>query len=574
MNTENACAGKTRVSFTLKGKLILGFLAVILIMLCVLIYSVYEVLEPQLVETQLDMQTRYAQILARAIWDWKEEMEQASATLTVSDEIQRFLRMSADERQSYEQQIAALLYQQLDAYEGWTEIWLVSKYYQIVGTSDAKSVRPYVLDRISSVERMAGASSWDSGYDTTSMMLCRTINDSHYQPNTSIGYLFIRIESSQILALFDQYRLYEGQRFSLKGQFDGFEITEQGFFYNYYDDYANLIHVEILMPPWYLRTWSNRSAAMEAPNSVIRSMLLITLFSCAGACALCMFIAQQVTKPVTQMKEAMRHYGVGDFSAKVEIRGRDEMAELGSIVNDMSERISELFEMVRAKEKSRRKLELQTLIYQINPHFLYNTLDSINAIARSHHDEEVVQLVTSLSRLFRLGLHQGQEFVSVRDEVMHALYYLRIQKVRFGDQLAWDLQVSESLSELRICKFVLQPIVENAIVHGVRSRMEGGRILLSAQREENELLFEIRDNGMGMSEEELEKIRLRLAGKTLPQGDSGYGLWNVNQRIRMYYGPNYGVRIFSEYGAGTTVIVKLRLVDDVPSKRAGLSQTL
>ena len=119
MNTENACAGKTRVSFTLKGKLILGFLAVILIMLCVLIYSVYEVLEPQLVETQLDMQTRYAQILARAIWDWKEEMEQASATLTVSDEIQRFLRMSADERQSYEQQIAALLYQQLDAYEGW-----------------------------------------------------------------------------------------------------------------------------------------------------------------------------------------------------------------------------------------------------------------------------------------------------------------------------------------------------------------------------------------------------------------------------------------------------------------------
>ena len=215
MNTENACAGKTRVSFTLKGKLILGFLAVILIMLCVLIYSVYEVLEPQLVETQLDMQTRYAQILARAIWDWKEEMEQASATLTVSDEIQRFLRMSADERQSYEQQIAALLYQQLDAYEGWTEIWLVSKSYQIVGTSDAKSVRPYVLDRISSVERMAGASSWDSGYDTTSMMLCRTINDSHYQPNTSIGYLFIRIESSQILALFDQYRLYEGQRFSL-----------------------------------------------------------------------------------------------------------------------------------------------------------------------------------------------------------------------------------------------------------------------------------------------------------------------------------------------------------------------
>lgn len=538
--------------------MIVGFLSVILAVLGMMIYTMYEILSPQLIETQLDMQTRYAEILAQTIWDWKQVMEQDSALVAGNEDIQAYLRMDAQERRQHEQQVSALLYQQADAHDGWAEIWLVDKSYNVLGTNSPRAARPYILDRISSVERAAGACSWDSGYDTTSMMLCRAINDTRYQPNSSIGYLFVRIANNEVLQMFDQYRLYEGQRFSLKGQFDGFEVTEQGFFYNYYEDYADLIHVEIMMNPWYLRTWSNQSVALQTPNRVMKGMMLIVLVSCALGSALCILIAQQVTKPVKQMKETLRYYGAGDFSAKVEIRGNDEMAELGQSLNDMSDQISELLDMVKAKEKSRRKLELQTLIYQINPHFLYNTLDSINAIARTNHDEEVVHLVTSLSRLFRLGLHRGEEFVTIRDELAHVQYYLQIQKVRFGEQLSWETQVDESLLEMRICKFVLQPIVENAIVYGVRSREEGGRIIISAARQGDDAIFEIRDNGVGMGPSELEQVRRRIADSVLRKGEGGFGLWNVNQRIRMYYGAEYGVKIFSEYNVGTTVRVNLR----------------
>lgn len=559
MNTDAVCVKQMRVMSTLKGKMIVGFLAVILAVLGMMIYTMYEILSPQLIETQLDMQTRYAEILARAIWDWKQVMEQDSAQIAVHEDVQAYLRMDAQSRQPYEQRVSVLLQQQIDAHDGWAEIWLVDKSFNVLGTSNARTARPYILDRISSVERSAGASSWDSGYDTTSMMLCRAINNTRYQPNSSIGYLFVRIANSEILKMFDQYRLYEGQRFSLKGQFDGFEITEQGFFYNYYEDYAELIHVEITMNPWYLRTWSNQSVALQTPNRVMKSMMMVVLISCAMGSALCILIAQQVTKPVKQMKETLRYYGAGDFSAKVEIHGNDEMAELGRSLNDMSEQISELLDMVKAKEKSRRKLELQTLIYQINPHFLYNTLDSINAIARTNHDEQVVQLVTSLSRLFRLGLHRGEEFITVRDELAHVQYYLQIQKVRFGDQLSWEMKIDESLLERKICKFVLQPIVENAIVYGVRSRDEGGVIIISARKQGNDAVFEVKDNGTGMKPEGLEQVRRRIADSILRHGESGFGLWNVNQRIRMYYGAEYGVKIFSEYNEGTTVVLNLCL---------------
>ena len=169
-----------------------------------------------------------------------------------------------------------------------------------------------------------------------------------------------------------------------------------------------------------------------------------------------------------------------------------------------------------------------------------------------------MHLVTSLSRLFRLGLHRGEEFVTIRDELAHVQYYLQIQKVRFGEQLSWETQVDESLLEMRICKFVLQPIVENAIVYGVRSREEGGRIIISAARQGDDAIFEIRDNGVGMGPSELEQVRRRIADSVLRKGEGGFGLWNVNQRIRMYYGAEYGVKIFSEYNVGTTVRVNLR----------------
>ena len=540
--------------------MIAGFLAIILVFFSVFAYTFYEMLAPQLIDTQLDMQTRYAKILCQQIAEWKRGSEVLSAQIAVDEALQEYLRQNPGDREAFRARASATLVQFAENSGIIQDIFLVDKSYNIIGTGDVRDVKAYVLDRISSAERALGGAAWDSGYDTNSMMLYRAVCDAKYDPNASIGYLYIRIDNDEIMSMFNQYRLYEGQRFSLKGQIDGFEVTEQGFFYNYYDDFAKLIHVEISMSPWYLRTWSSKSVALEAPNQMLKRISIIILAACLFTFGFCLLLAQQVTKPVKRMREAMRYYGKGDFSAKVEIRGSDELAELSQGMNDMSEQISDLFDRIKTEESQTRKLELQTLVYQINPHFLYNTLDSINAIARQHDDREIAEIVTSLSRLFRLGLHQGEEFVTVRDELAHIQYYLVIQKVRFGNQLQWTIDVDDAILDLKICKFILQPIVENAIYYGVKSREEGGRIHIVGKRSGDDLSFTVEDFGEGMLPEELEGVRLRISVKTIPEGQtSGFGLWNVNQRLKIYYGRDSGVHIVSVPGQGTKVTLRLKV---------------
>lgn len=203
------------------------------------------------------------------------------------------------------------------------------------------------------------------------------------------------------------------------------------------------------------------------------------------------------------------------------------------------------------------------MVYQINPHFLYNTLDSVNILARQNGDEQVAELVTDLSRLFRLGLHQGQDKVTVRDELMHVMYYLKIQKIRFADQLRWEMHVPSSLMEYKIMKFILQPIVENAIYHGVKSRRGIGCIQIFAQEEEEYLLLIVEDTGEGMSQETLQQLKERMNreandfDKENTGQEKGFGLWNVHQRIRLGYGAPCGVELSSEEGKGTRVVLRV-----------------
>lgn len=546
--------------FTLKSKMIIGFFAILLIMFAVLAYLCYEVLGPQLIQAQLDTQTRLAQVLCTNILSWKNDCEKVSAQIDVDESVQAYFRASAGVKANMQAQVCAVLQNYKNNNDFIKAIYLVDKSYNIIGVGDTGNFRSYAIDRISSAERAAGGAAWDSGYDTDCMILFRTVNNVKYNPSTSIGYLFISIDNTEIVDLFDHYRLYDGQRFSLKGHFDGFEVTEQGFFYHYYDRFSELLHVEVTLGPWFLRTWSSKSVALRTSNTMLQRIEMTILLSCAAAFVFCVLVAQQVAKPVTQMKEALKYYGAGDFSAKVDIAGHDEMAELGHIMNDMSEQISDLFDMVKQEATERKKLELQTLVYQINPHFLYNTLDSVSVIARQHGDMQAAELATALARLFRLGLHHGEEFVNVRDELAHVTYYLQIQHIRFAQQLRWKIDVDESLYEIKICKFILQPVVENALYYGVKSRENGGTIQIKGELNGNELCFSVVDDGEGISDEDLERVRIKINAQTIPEGQSsGFGLWNVNQRLKIYYGASCGVQIFSTYGQGTTVKLRLKI---------------
>ena len=224
----------------------------------------------------------------------------------------------------------------------------------------------------------------------------------------------------------------------------------------------------------------------------------------------------------------------------------------------MATKITELINSVIEKEQQSKFLELQTLVYQINPHFLYNTLDSINMLARKNSDLQVANMVTNLSRLFRLSLNRGMDMITVREEIAHVTYYLKIQKLRFEDQLDWHVDVSEDILDIPIMKFIMQPIVENAIYHGIKSKNKYGFIAIRCERKENNLVLVVEDTGKGMDKDTLEKLNQRMHDKIRENRETrGYGIWNVNQRIKMFYGEQYGITIESVFRYGTKISITI-----------------
>lgn len=213
-------------------------------------------------------------------------------------------------------------------------------------------------------------------------------------------------------------------------------------------------------------------------------------------------------------------------------------------------------EQVTREQKQLRKAEFELLQAQINPHFLYNTLDAIVWSAEAGNQKQVVKMVGSLSEFFRSSLNKGKELVRVREELSHARSYLEIQQIRYQDILSYEVDVPEELFEYEIPKITVQPIVENALYHGIKNRRGGGKITITGKEGENDYRLIVTDDGMGMDSERLSEITKGLADKA-PEDAKIYGLYNVNERIRLFYGEEYGISIESEYDKGTTVTIRL-----------------
>ena len=213
-------------------------------------------------------------------------------------------------------------------------------------------------------------------------------------------------------------------------------------------------------------------------------------------------------------------------------------------------------EQVTREQKQLRKAEFELLQAQINPHFLYNTLDAIVWSAEAGNQKQVVKMVGSLSEFFRSSLNKGKELVTVREELSHVRSYLEIQQIRYQDILSYDIEVPEELFENEIPKITVQPIIENALYHGIKNRRGGGKITVTGTDGDTDYSIIVMDGGMGMTTERLEEIRKELTDKESGEGKI-YGLYNVNERIRLFYGDEYGISIESEYEKGTTVTIRL-----------------
>ncbi|MEE3467327.1 MAG: sensor histidine kinase [Eubacterium sp.] len=217
-----------------------------------------------------------------------------------------------------------------------------------------------------------------------------------------------------------------------------------------------------------------------------------------------------------------------------------------------------LLRQVQQEQIQLRKTEFLVLQSQINPHFLYNTLDAITWLAESGEQEAVVKMVGSLSEFFRTSLNSGKDIVTVSEDVHHIRSYLAIQKVRYQDILEYEVDVPDIYGAVLIPKLTLQPLVENALYHGIKNKRGGGHIRIVAEREEEDLIIRISDDGVGMNEDRLCQVREGISEKA-PEEKGIYGLYNVNERIRLHFGERYGITIESQEGTGTVTTVRLPL---------------
>ncbi|CDX04824.1 Sensor histidine kinase YesM [Desulfitobacterium hafniense] len=283
---------------------------------------------------------------------------------------------------------------------------------------------------------------------------------------------------------------------------------------------------------------------------VLGSVLLLAAF---GSSAI---YAGSVARPIRQLEKAMEEVEKGSLATEVGVVGSAEIASLSTHFLSMLDRIRELMQEIRNKEQFLRASELKTLYSQINPHFLYNTLDTIVWLAEFGNTERVISVSKAMARFFRLSLRGGSETTTVRDELDHVRQYLFIQKERYQDKLSYEIQAEDGLMDITIPKILLQPLVENAIYHGLRKMPGGGMIRITARKGEKEELFlAVEDNGGGFEDAEKGKDPLRLGG---------VGLKNVAERIRLYYGEDYGLSIANRPGQGATIILRLKTTLPVP----------
>jgi two-component system sensor histidine kinase YesM len=253
----------------------------------------------------------------------------------------------------------------------------------------------------------------------------------------------------------------------------------------------------------------------------------------------------------------------GDLETQVPPPGLEELNAVAAGINLMSERIRALLNQNIQEQKNLQKAEIRALQAQITPHFLYNTLDTIVWLAECGYNEEVVEVAMAFSNFYRIMLSSGRDFITVGEEVQHVREYLVIQGVRYQDILHYEIDVEERLKERRMLKLLLQPIVENALYHGVKNKRGGvGHIRVTGRLQEDaSMRFTVEDNGMGMKEVELVRLQTGIAAEKPPES-SGYGLYNVNRRLRLYYGAS-DLLIESVYGEGARVTFCLPVREDM-----------
>ena len=385
----------------------------------------------------------------------------------------------------------------------------------------------------------------DLNYDTISNLCEKSAMGEH-------GYVFILDAAGNVIYHPKQQLLYTGL---IEEEID--KVLSCGEDYFITDGRDGCLYTMSVSDKtgWTVVGVSYLDEMMETRRWITWTFFLTAVVLVSVAVLLSGFLADRITLPILKLRESMREVEKGNFEkASVVVTEKNEIGSLGNSFNLMTRKIQELMAQNVEEQKEKRKIELRALQSQINPHFLYNTLDSIIWMAESGENEEVVQMTAALATMMRQSFNNKAEIVSLEAEIEHVESYLMIQKLRYMDKLNFSVSLEEGIRECPIVKLVLQPLVENAIYHGIRYKNGSGTVRVIAKREGEEIHITVEDDGVGMSEQALQHI---FDEHKVNYNSNGVGVYNVERRLKLYYGNAYGLFYESERNRGTRVLMKI-----------------
>ena len=335
---------------------------------------------------------------------------------------------------------------------------------------------------------------------------------------------------------------------------------EDGSIIESYDGIKRLVTVKTVgYTGWKIVGVINVSDIRSDHNQISGFAIYIMIFAIFMVISINMFVSTRIANPIKELEECVKKFESGVIDLKVPISGSKEVEHLGKAINSMVKEMQVLMKNITKEHEAKRKSELNALQAQINPHFLYNTLDSIIWMIENENYDGAITMVTSLARLFRISLSKGKNIISVKDELEHAKNYLTIQNIRYKDKFEYYIEYEEETLELATIKLIIQPLIENAIYHGMEFMSGDGEILVKAYIKNSNLYIDVIDNGFGMTEEVAKNL---LTNNSTSKGSgSGIGLKNVHERIQLYFGAEYGLEIYSEPDEGTTIRIHMPCIN-------------
>ncbi|WP_176444758.1 sensor histidine kinase [Paenibacillus herberti] len=325
------------------------------------------------------------------------------------------------------------------------------------------------------------------------------------------------------------------------------------------DKFYKVIHKRDQATGWTIGAYFSEDQLYASINQFRKSTILTviqTIFICLIASY---FISRSIAGPIQKLKKLMKQFGSGDFNPYFEIRRKDEIGALGVGFNQMVKRIKELVQLVYEEQNEKRKAEVAALQSQINPHFLYNTLESINSLARKNKEPEISKMIVMLGKLLRMSISTYDDLVRIETELEYVRYYLEIHKFRLQRPIDYEIKIDAEIRELYTVKWILQPIIENAIIHGLDRKQHGGNIKITSWSDDDDIYIQITDQGVGVSYEKLQMMRYDLQHHAdhLTKVERKVGLYNVQSRIQLHFGRNYGLYLDSVLNEGMKVTVKI-----------------